>query len=168
MHSTRSSLFTFSELSVKTQTVSFLALFSFLKFTHNFPKYVALVGNFWWVKPCNISSCDFIQDLDSDLKQVGADLSWQQETSPARGQWCGYNWTFWRTWMFGLVELTDSDPIYALQKASWWFLAIFKSYSTKKKNGLQTDRPTDGRTNRRTDRRTDRRTRSLIEMRSRI
>ena len=40
--------------------------------------------------------------------------------------------------------LMGSDLIYALQKVSWSFLAIFKSFSSKKKNWLRTDGPTNG------------------------
>ena len=51
--------------------------------------------------------------------------------------------------------LIASDLIYAWQKVSWSFLAIFTLFPTKKKNGLWTDRRTDRRTDRQTDRRTD-------------
>ena len=62
--------------------------------------------------------------------------------------------------------LMGSDLIYALQKVSWSFLAIFKSFSAKeKKNGL---RVTDGWTDRWTNRPTVRQGFLYIEMRSRI
>ena len=47
-------------------------------------------------------------------------------SNPVRGQWCGYNWTLRRPWISRGVELTDSNMIYALQKVSWSFQAIFR------------------------------------------
>ena len=72
--------------------------------------------------------------------------------------------------------LIASDLIYAWQKVSWSFLAIFKLFSTKKTGYEPMEQPTDGPkvgptdgwTDQPTDGLTDRRTRPLLEMRSRI